>query len=187
MIIKKIFFGTKTFLIASICSILGAYAGAEGTSKNWRRIGIPIVLTITAYLTLKNPLTLILLLLAIPFAMGHGIPCWNDEGSSIGKFWYDLIKKYRPNLSESKVQEYANYPTRGTKGLLMSIILSCIPFIRGNWIVYLISSIGIITSFATISWKDFGVYKLFGKQLLGSDTINYFIVSSLILITIFYL
>ena len=69
----------------------------------------------------------------------------------------------------------------------MSLILICIPFIKGgNWIVYMICSIGIKTSFAMISWQDLGVYKLLGKQLLWSDTWNYFFVTLFILITIFF-
>ncbi len=176
----------KLIIIAFMSAILGAYAGAEGTSKNWRRIGLPLILTITAYLTLKNIWTLVLFLLFLPFIMGHGIPCWNDEGSLIGRFWYNLIKKYNPSLPEALVQEYTNYPTRGLKGLIISLILSCIPFIKDNWTIYIICSLGIILTYTFISWKDFGVYYLFGKQLLWVDTYTYFLVSLFILITIFF-
>ncbi len=182
---KNIFKIMGISITALIGGILGAYAGVEGTSKNYRRMGIPILVTMVAFITLKNPLTLILLGIYIPFIMGYGIPCFSDEGSMLGKFYYNLIKKYKPTLPEIKAQEYANYPTRGTVGLIVSLFLVSIPIIKGNWLVYSLCSLGIVLTYALISWRDLGVFKAMGRQLLWSEAWTYFLITLFITVTIF--
>lgn len=187
---KNIFKIMGVSITAFIGALLGAYAGADNTSKNWRRMGIPILVTIVAFIALQNPLTLILLGIYFALIIGYGIPAWNDKGSMLGKFYYDLIqtinyKKFL-GLSEKQIQEYSNYPTRGTIGLIVSLFLTCIPIIKENWLVYAGCSLGIVLTYALISWKDFGVYLALGKQLLWSETWTYFLVTLFITITIFF-
>ncbi len=109
-----------------------------------------------------------------------------DKGSMLGRFFYNLIKKYKLTLSEKQIQTYANYPTRGTVGLIISLFLVCIPIIKGNWLVYTFFSLGIVLTYALISWRDLGVYKALGKQLLWSETWTYFLVILFITVTIFF-
>lgn len=187
---KNIFKIMGVSITAFIGGLLGAYAGSSGTSKNWRRMGIPILVTTVAFITLKNPLTLILLGLFIPFIIGYGIPSWNDSGSMLGKFYYNLIKTLNAKkflgLSEKEIQTYSNYPTRGTIGLIINLFLVCIPIIKGNWLVYALCSLGIVLTYALISWRDLGVYQALGKSLLWSETFTYFLITLFITITIFF-
>lgn len=172
-ILKKIF---VIFPIAILCGLLGAFGGADETSKNWRRIGIPLILTIVALFVLKSWWTLILLGIFIPLSMGYGIPCHNDSGSLIGRFWY----KY---FGESN---RTNYFTRGTIGLIICLFTICIPFIKENWVTYLISSFGIISVYAGLSWRGLGNFRFLKKNLTLAEFYTYLAVGFGILLTIFF-
>lgn len=69
-----------------ICGWLGALGGADKISKNWRRLGIPILISLVRWNWWG-------LLLGYPIRMGYGIPCWNDRGSYVGRYFYKLAKK----------------------------------------------------------------------------------------------
>jgi len=177
---KNLFKIAGISIIAFLCGILGAYGGADGTIKNWRRIVIPVIITIVAYLTLHNSLVLILLGIYIAFAMGYGIPDGPpplDQGSIVGRFWYNLFNHNHL---------LADIFTRGTVGLLVSLFLICIPIIKNNWFVYIISSVGVTVTYSLISWRDLGVYRLLGKQLLWSETLTYLFTTLFILVTIYF-
>ena len=79
---------------ALLSGFLWAFGGAEGTSKNWRRFGCPIVIIFPIL-----PVTLWILLsglaLHLVLRIGYGIPCPGDEGSVLGRFWYALVKNDR--------------------------------------------------------------------------------------------
>ena len=168
-----------------ICGLLGSYAGAEGTTKNWRRIGIPLFLTSIACITLWHLAPLSLLLLYIPFMMGYGVPCWNDKGSLVGRFWYNLLKK-RHTYWEKTLQEKASILTRGTIGKLIGLTAISIPIIKGNWLTYVFCNMGIVLVYAGLSWKGLGSFKFLGKDLIISEFVTYLAVGSGILITIFF-
>lgn len=87
--------------IIPLCAILWALGGAKGIPKLVRRVGVPIVLCLTAYLLGENPiLTLTTLpLLVLAFSVGYGTPTVNnygnvtDEGSWLGRFWFKVFEK----------------------------------------------------------------------------------------------
>lgn len=81
-------------IIAStiICAFLGAYGGKAGTSKAWRRFGIPVALTIL--LAPSQHLfkyALCFLGMSIPLSLGYGIPDEHDEGSTLGVIFYNIF------------------------------------------------------------------------------------------------
>lgn len=101
-------------LLPVTCGFLGAWGGAEGTSKNWRRIGIPVAMSVAWW----NPWFLILLL---PLRLGYGIPDGPpplDQGSLIGRFFYYKVTKENGF--------WASVLTRVVIGCLVGGILSAI-------------------------------------------------------------
>jgi len=167
--------GIKVVGIGMICGLLGAWAGADGTSKNWRRLLIPAILTVSALLVLHNLYCLSILVMAGALSLGYGIPepiynnehqivGYSDDGSDIGGFWYDVCE------GDMLI---TNYLTRGTVGLLVCISLSSIPFIKQNWITYLLCSAVIMTVYVTLSWRSIGCFKFRGKNLTWAEGVTY--------------
>ena len=184
--IKEFIKGLKLPGWAGIIGFLGAFAGSDGTSKMWRRAGIPALTTVVAYVTLGFQLGWIKSLLSITcmslwgaLAIGHGIPSDNDEGSVLGRFYYRLFKENHL---------LADIFTRGTIGIIQSISLISLPILKGNWFVYFICSLGIILGQAITSWRSWGVQLLkMGNKtyhLLWSDIVNYSIMGTMIYLII---
>ena len=145
--------------------LLGAYSGAEGTSKAFRRFGIPLLVLAFSGFYLRDIRVFGVLLMSLPLSMGYGVPSpGEDKGSFIGRLYYKLTKSnhYLTNLL-----------TRGTVGLLISLSLIVIPIIKGNWLVYIIGSLVIIGVYATLSWRDLGIFEWRGKKLLKSEAVVY--------------
>lgn len=147
--------------------LLGAYSGAEGTSKAFRRFGIPLLVLTFSGFYLKDMRVFWVLSMILPLSMGYGVPEQyqnKDKGSFIGKIYYKLTKSnhYLTNLL-----------TRGTIGLLVSLSLIVIPIIKGNWLVYIISSLIIVGVYTTLSWRDLGMFEWRGKKLLKSEAVVY--------------
>jgi len=58
-----------------ICGWLWGFAGAKGTSKAWRRIGVPLVVTIFAFIESGNLWVLLIFpLMFSSLSVGYGIP-----------------------------------------------------------------------------------------------------------------
>ena len=91
IIMNLILIGLGSLVIGAICGLLGAYAGADGTSKAWRRYGIPLVLTAVGALFL-HWWALLFMFLPVVLSRGYGIPDPTDEGSTLGKFFYKIVK-----------------------------------------------------------------------------------------------
>lgn len=157
--------------IGIIVAILGAFAGSHGTSLLWRRCGIPLVFTILALIELKNLWVIFLMSFWGWFSIGYGIPDATDDGSMLGKFYYNLFKQNH---------FLADIFTRGTVGLGMSLSFLVIPILKGNWLFYFLGSLGIILSQAFISWQGLGNVELKWKNksysLCKSDFLNYLII-----------
>jgi hypothetical protein len=158
---EKVLEAIKFSGIAFLISFLGAIAGSEGASKDWRRIGIPIVFLIASLISLKlNLYSFFIILQHFVLRLGWGVPSivpgYEDEGSAIGAFYYKLFNK---NLT------LANIFTRGTIASLLCLTFLYLPLIKNNWMVYTSCSIGIILSFALLAWREFGTYefKIKGK------------------------
>lgn len=156
--ISNFFNAFKVSGIPFLIGLLGSFAGSEGTSKNWRRIGIPMLFTICAFIELKSFWVILLMIQSACLSMGYGIPDYKwyytggDEGSTLGRFWYNIFSK---DENEHKTF-WANVFTRGTIGILISLSFLVIPILKGNWLFYLLGSLGIIITWATISWRGFG-------------------------------
>ena len=154
----------KTMLTTGLSAFLGAFAGAEGTNKNWRRFLIPFGLSGLAYSHLKDWRCILIMAMMGAFSMGYGIPDATDDGSALGKFWYKLFKGNKL---------WTNILTRGTIGFIVGLSLIWIPIIKGNWITYLLGWQAIKIAYAFISWRDMGGYWFKGKYLLWVDSIVY--------------
>lgn len=154
--------------IAFLISFLGAFAGSEGTSKNYRRIGIPVVFIVCAIfqcLFSDWPLSFWIFTIALQhliLRLGWGIPDTitkdyinkpaiykPDEGSLLGRFWYKIFK--------GKLF-LVNCFTRGTIGLMLALSFIGCPMITGNWFEFIYCSLGIVLGFALIAWRNLGEY-----------------------------
>lgn len=169
----------KTSGIPFIIGFLGTFAGSEGTSKNWRRIGIPLIFTVCALIELKSLWVILLMTISAWLSMGYGIPDDNypvsgDSGSTLGRFWTMLFRKY---TTIYKAHRLADYCTRATIGLLISISFLVIPVLKSNWIFYFLGSIGIILVYALNSWRGYGQIIIKWKNktiyLLKVDFVTY--------------
>jgi len=162
------------------CGLLGAWAGAEGTSKAFRRFGIPLLLLAFAGFHLKDMRVFWVFLMSVPFSIGYGQPGNDDEGSVLGRFCWKLsmrlyykIVKEPPQIPVKMVSLWSNVLTRGTIGVLVCLSLLPIPIINGKWLIYMISSLIIVGVYATLSWRDLGMFEWRGKKLLKSEAILY--------------
>ncbi len=162
--IKKIFNGLKSIIISLTCAFLGAFAGADGTSKAWRRIGIPFVIAGLAWGHLHHWLIFSIFSMIGVLSLGYGVPDEYDEGSPLGRFWYIIFGGHH---------FMTDLFTRGTIGFLICLTLLSIPLIKSNWIVYIIGSLIIGNIYIWLSWRDLGTFIFKGKRLLGSEAITY--------------
>ena len=178
--LKNILFKIAGSSLVFVIGFLGAFAGSSGTSKSWRRIGIPVIFTVSALISLKSFWVILLMSIAGWLCCGYGIPDLYDEGSAIGRFYYKLFNQNH---------FYSDVCTRGTIGFLISISFIIVPLLKHNWLVYILGSLGIILTYALISWRDFGTFtfKLKNKTyyLLKVDILTYSILGICGLLIIF--
>ena len=168
-----------TILATVLGALLGAMGGAEHSSKLFRRLLLPGMITSIVYWQTESILTLSIMLMGLIFGIGYGIPSIDDgKPSKLGEFYFNLLpyNKY--------IDLWANVCTRGTIGVMVCLSLISIPLVKHNWTSYILSCALIIFAYTCISWKDCGVYQFFKWQLLWSETILYGIITiaSLILV-----
>ena len=126
------------FGTATLGGLLGAFAGADGTSKAYRRFGLPILHLITAIIKYWHLSVGFIIFHAIGLSLGYGIPSYNsdgtleDAGSKIGAFWYKALKNNHRK---------ADLATRMTIGLLKAIPFVIIPILTGKWLIYAIVAV----------------------------------------------
>lgn len=120
--------------LAVIGGLMGMYSGSYGTSKAWRRYGIPLLI-ITYGLLFKGWWPMMSLLFIPILSQGYGVPDINDDGSRLGDFWYGII---------GSNYIWVDIAVRGSIGLML--VLSCIyaPIISGAWLTYLFVSLGFL-------------------------------------------
>lgn len=174
---NKILTSVKCSLTYMLCAFLGAWAGAEGTNKNWRRFLIPFALSGLAYRHLRDWRCILIMGMMGAFSMGYGIPDPSDEGSALGRFWYKI--SHQNDL-------LANIFTRATIGFMVGLSLIWIPIIKGNWLTYLICFQAIKITYGSISWRDLGGYWIKGKYLLMVDTIIYGMIGLVTTVMIYF-
>jgi len=160
-----------------ITAFLGAWGGAAGTNKNWRKVGISAIITLLALCILRNWWYISIMTMIGAFSMGYGIPDPTDEGSTLGRFWYKITNQ---NVL------LANIFTRGTVGLMVNLSLLSIPILKGNWLIYIICSLIIMGIYGSITWRDLGGIWLKGKYLLTPDLIVYGTIGTVSSILIFF-
>jgi hypothetical protein len=159
---KKLLSNISSFLLPITGGILGAMGGAG--KKSLRRIYIPLLLSGLAYVELEHIAVISIMSMCGFLSMGYGIPDPTDEGSALGRFFYKLFK------SNHKLADIA---VRGVIGKLIALSLISVPILKHNWLVYGLCSLGIILTNTLISWRGFGTYKLFNKELSWVETITW--------------
>lgn len=168
--VKIVVKGILGFVIMVLGAVLGALGGAEKSNKSFRRVLIPLILTGFAYLNTESILVLTIMSMCGALSLGYGIPSfsnyheYNDEGSALGRFWFNLFKQN---------EILANIFTRGTIGVLIGLSLISIPVIIHNYLIYVMGCIGIILTNSLVSWQNWGQYTLFNRKLNWSDTVNW--------------
>ena len=150
-------------LISSIsCGLLGSYAGADKTWKGWRRYIMPLLLTLLAFIMLQNWWCLLLLFAIIPLSRGYGIPSPNDNGSTLGRFFWKLFNKN---------EFLANIATRGVLSGLEWAVFIVVAIFKGTFMLYTILGIGFLIN--ALIWavfiKNEGMFTFLKKQLLWEE------------------
>lgn len=154
---------SSVLILALIGGFLGAWAGAEGTEKNWRRIGVSLISMLFSVIVLRSIWMIFNMIRAGALSLGYGIPDLGyEKGSDIGRFWYKTL---------DKDAKKAGIFTRGTIGLIGSIALLAIPIVTGHWVIWGIATVLIILNNAL--WGSIileeGTFHLFGKMLLWEE------------------
>jgi len=169
-------------LTVPVTAFLWAFGGADGTSKAWRRFGVPFTIAyaavgIYAY-NATQALSWHFILLVIPFlwgmlTIGYGRGDSSDEGSPLGRFWFWVLKnpgENRFNMSEATA-EVVDIATRFTVGVLYGIALIPLAII-GSILSYIIGLLFIAIN--TTAWgalvKDEGMFHglLVEEMLIGA-------------------
>jgi len=171
----------KSSIMGVIAGFLGAWAGCDNTSKNWRRFLIPFALTGLAFGHLQSFWVLTIMFISIGFSIGYGIPDETDEGSALARFWVKIIDKviwriFPQIWTPERIDILLNILTRGTIALMVNLSLLSIPILKGNWLIYYIGASSIKLVYTTCSWRDLGGFRIKGKYLLISDVITYGII-----------
>jgi len=173
--IKLIITNIYASILPIICGFLGAFGGATGGNKAARRYLIPLLITGLAYMQTESILVLTILSIIGWFSLGYGIPGNEDEGSALGRFYYNLFNRNH---------FLADIFTRGTIGLLVTLSLISIPIIKHNWFIYILCGLGICSVYSFISWRNLSQYKLFKIQLNWSETLTYGLITLLAVLII---
>ena len=173
---RKIFEGLKLAPIALFSGLIGAFAGADGTSKAWRRYVLPLSFLGLIWSNMSSWWSFTVLGMIGAFSLGYGVPDSNDGGSPIGRFWYEVFILYRQRRRHVLTDIF----TRGTVSLVIVLSLIGIPIVKNNWTEYLLYSLGILLVYSGLSWRDLGAFKFRGKILLYSEMIIYSIIGIVI-------
>jgi len=107
-------FGGPIWLTGPACAVLWRLGGMGFMdTKIWRRLGVPLILSVTALLQ-GHPWAWIGLSAFAPLSMGYGIPQTDESPSALGKFWayFFPLDIWKTNMF-----------TRGTCHLLTAICL----------------------------------------------------------------
>ena len=157
--------------------ILGALGGASNSSKTYRRVMLPILLTTYAFSQITTVWVLIIMSIAAWFSMGYGVPDESDSGSALGRLVYRITKQNH---------FITDVVVRGIIGVLVSLSLIIVPILLKNWTAYIVLSSIIIAVYSIFSWRNLGTYRLFGKDLLWSETMVYSIISLAVVVLTYW-
>lgn len=159
-------------LSVPICGYLWARGGKN--NKWIRRIGVGLTISILGYIIFQDWKVLLI----CPFlfgaaACGYGVPDSTDEGSSLGRFWFERIREDSENRFNQSQETYfmTNLMTRITVSFLYAI--SLIPFLLFATFIYGFFLIIINTIFWSVyypkegTWKGLGVEEILVGAGLG--------------------
>lgn len=149
-------------LFSILGGLLGSFAGEDNTSKLWRRVGIPVIIYLNSLFLGVFWLQLSLFSLIGSLSLGYG------RKGNMGLFWTKFV-----GSNEFKV----DFCCRLTVALAVCCSILSIPIIKGNWLPYIIASLGICwVNFMcgvlhlfkgefqffkwTLSWEEFWLYSL---------------------------
>ena len=157
--------------IAVLGGLFGAWGGADGTSKAWRRVGLTVLYTLYALLNLRNPWALSVICVFGPLTMGYGVPCSisGDKGSTLGKFWYHIFQLYK----EKTRLLYTDIATRSTVASIIILSVIVAPILKGTWANYFLYSCPILCVFAFVSWRNLKTFKFLDRDLSWSEFITW--------------
>ena len=163
------------YIIILLCGLLGAWGGAENTSKAWRRIGIPIVLCLCAYFKV-GLYCLSALLLFAPLCIGYGRFDPQDESPSTLGLW-----AFRTFPKSAMKQDVL---IRLSVSFLC--VVSLVPYMikTAEWwhsVVFGLFYMAISVVFGAIVKKE-GMIKVFGKDLLVEEFLIFSALGTMILI-----
>ena len=120
-------------LAIPLCAFLWALGGADKWNKNWRRLGVPIVI---CGLIALNQWSLLPLISIIPFHMtlriGYGVPCGTDLGSDLGRWWTEALTPLKKPYSAITKEQMTQIDlfVRGTVACLIGISMLSLAFIN---------------------------------------------------------
>lgn len=167
---EKAFEFIKFSGVAFLISFLGAYAGSEGTSKDYRRIGIPLVFLICAIFAIPCEWWVCTIITQNgAFRLGHGIPEKYGPEESIAKMYMEKPDFRKPDAGSRFGRIFfklckgnnfwTNFCTRGFIAFLLCIGFIGVPIVKGNWLNYILCNLGIILTFAMVAWRNLGQYE----------------------------
>ncbi len=174
---NKLLSTVKLFSLSTISGILGALGGADNSSKLWRRLCIPLLISSCAYNQTQNLWVILCMSMYIPLSLGYGIPDNTDSGSKLSQFFFKMFK-------QNKI--LTGIFTRLVIGLIECLSIILLPIVMNKWKEYLLICLGItlvnIIFGSIIRLK--GSFKLFKRTLLLEEFTIYGLITLLILILI---
>jgi len=183
-----------SLIIGVISGFLGAWGGADNTSLIWRRVIMPIVLTIFGILVNWNLWFILTMLYFLPLTQGYGIP-WGtpdttgigDRGSFLGRLWYKIINENN-NWVEEANTKLVRIGVRGTIGLMEMFVFIWVMIIKHNWIIYLICALGIIFANVIIGGYNLGSksFKFLKKDLSYNEFYLYLAIAVFVSILLIF-
>ena len=115
--LSAILVGWWALLVSPITAFLWALSGMNGKDKIWRRLGVPLVVSLSVSIVRHSLIPIVSIPLAFGvLSIGYGIPDETDSGSFLGQFFTDVLKLDK---------KQANIAVRSTIYILLA--LSFIP------------------------------------------------------------
>ncbi len=133
--------GWWSLLTIPACAVLWWLGGADGFSKGWRRVGVPIVLALFLSIALRSFWPVLGGCIMFPvLTIGYGLPSYGDAGSPLGRFVCKLFNLDPVNYPEDQTR--ADIVVRGIIGFLMGMSWFVIaPLELTGWV----AGVGIMT------------------------------------------
>lgn len=165
------------FLIGILLSaFLGAWGGAEGTGKKWRRIGVSAATLVSALFILPHFWYILLAGRYFPLTIGYGIPGPNDAGSSLARFWFRIFDD----------TDLTRVFVRASIGLMVGLGSMIIPCIAGSTLIWVLWAVALSlhvmnhVCFGALVENE-GTIIIFGKKLLREEAYIHGLDTALIL------